>query len=185
MANILATQSAEMRAKGEAPIQQADKLPCESWNERMWSDGEPIDPSPTIDQAVNGGFPGWRSSARGARRRTTSTWRRWSTRLLQRIVAKVSVDKERSWIDPFSDFIDASEEIRNHYRLISGMTFADALLRKWIIDSLLACVQIHLHLLKSPIGGGRDRSIECSEMATERASVGRPVPASRPDRASA
>jgi hypothetical protein len=23
----------------------------------MWADGEPIDPSPTIDQAVNGGFP--------------------------------------------------------------------------------------------------------------------------------
>jgi phage FluMu protein Com len=23
----------------------------------MWSDGEPIDPSPTIDQAVHGGFP--------------------------------------------------------------------------------------------------------------------------------
>ena len=43
--------------KGEAMIQQADKLLCESWNERMWSDGEPIDPSPTIDQAVNGGFP--------------------------------------------------------------------------------------------------------------------------------
>ncbi|MCK1721621.1 hypothetical protein [Bradyrhizobium sp. 141] len=57
MANILATQSAETRAKGEALIQRADKLLCESWNERMWSDGEPIDPSPTIDQAVNGGFP--------------------------------------------------------------------------------------------------------------------------------
>ena len=57
MANILATQSAEMRAKGEAMVQQADRLHCESWNERMWSDGEPIDPSPTIDQAVNGGFP--------------------------------------------------------------------------------------------------------------------------------
>ena len=57
MASILASQSAEMRAKGEAIIQQADKLLCESWNERMWSDGEPIDPSPTIDQAVNGGFP--------------------------------------------------------------------------------------------------------------------------------
>ncbi|WKA31892.1 hypothetical protein [Bradyrhizobium roseum] len=57
MASILATQSAEMRAKGEALIQQADKLLCESCNERMWSDGEPIDPSPTIDQAVNGGFP--------------------------------------------------------------------------------------------------------------------------------
>ena len=46
MANILATQSAETRAKGEALIQQADKLLCESWNERIWSDGEPIDPSP-------------------------------------------------------------------------------------------------------------------------------------------
>ena len=57
MANILASRSVEMRAKGEALIQQADKLLCESWNERMWSDGEPIDPSPTIDQAVNGGFP--------------------------------------------------------------------------------------------------------------------------------
>jgi phage FluMu protein Com len=57
MANILASRSADMRAKGEAMIQQADKLACESWNERMWSDGEPIDPSPTIDQAVNGGFP--------------------------------------------------------------------------------------------------------------------------------
>jgi hypothetical protein len=40
MANILAAQSAEMRAKGEAMIQQADRLFCESWNERMWSDGE-------------------------------------------------------------------------------------------------------------------------------------------------
>lgn len=57
MANILAAQSAEMRAKGEAMIQQADRLLCESWNERMWSNGEPIDPSPTIDQAVNGGLP--------------------------------------------------------------------------------------------------------------------------------
>lgn len=57
MANILVTQSVEMRARGEALIQQADRLLCESWNERMWSDGEPIDPSPTIDQAVNGGFP--------------------------------------------------------------------------------------------------------------------------------
>jgi hypothetical protein len=34
MANIPAAQSAEMRAKGEAMIQQADKLLCESWNEK-------------------------------------------------------------------------------------------------------------------------------------------------------
>ena len=48
MVNTLASQSVAMRAKGEALIQQADRLLCESWNERMWSDGEPIDPSPTI-----------------------------------------------------------------------------------------------------------------------------------------
>jgi phage FluMu protein Com len=56
MTSILASQSAEARAKGEALIRTADKLLCESWNERMWADGEPIDPSPTIDQAVNGGY---------------------------------------------------------------------------------------------------------------------------------
>ena len=30
-----------MWAKGAALIQQADRLLCESWNERMWSHGEP------------------------------------------------------------------------------------------------------------------------------------------------
>jgi hypothetical protein len=48
MANILAAQSAE---KGEVMIQQADRLPCESWNERMWSDGDSptsfLDDTPT------------------------------------------------------------------------------------------------------------------------------------------
>ncbi|WP_456680390.1 hypothetical protein [Bradyrhizobium sp. USDA 3311] len=57
MATILATQSDEARAKGDAMIRQADRLICESWNERMWADGGPIDPSPTVDQAVNGGYP--------------------------------------------------------------------------------------------------------------------------------
>jgi hypothetical protein len=57
MTTILATQSMEARAKGDALIRQADRLLCESWNERMWADGEPIDPSPTVDQAVNGGYP--------------------------------------------------------------------------------------------------------------------------------
>lgn len=56
MTTILAAQAAEARAKGEALIRQADKLLCESWNERMWADGSPIDPSPTVDQAINGGY---------------------------------------------------------------------------------------------------------------------------------
>src|ERR1017187_5526863 len=70
MTGILAAQSDEMRSKGEALIKQADKLACESWNERMWSDGEPIDPSPTIDQAINGGFS--RLEIRCARCKTPS-----------------------------------------------------------------------------------------------------------------
>src|SRR5258705_11007512 len=45
------------RREGEALIREADNLTCQSWNERMWSDGGPIDPSPTIDQAINGGYP--------------------------------------------------------------------------------------------------------------------------------
>lgn len=57
MTLILAGQAAEARAKGEALIRQADKLLCESFNECLWADGGPIDPSPAIDQALNGGYP--------------------------------------------------------------------------------------------------------------------------------
>ena len=56
MTSILAQRSAEARLRGEAMIREADNLLCQSWNERMWSVGEPIDPSPTIEQAINGGF---------------------------------------------------------------------------------------------------------------------------------
>lgn len=56
MTTILAGQAAETRTKGKALIRQADQLLCESWNGRMWADGGPIDPSPAVDQAVNGGY---------------------------------------------------------------------------------------------------------------------------------
>jgi hypothetical protein len=57
MTSILAQRAAETRAAGEAMIREADDLLCQSWNERMWADGEPVDPSPTVDQAINGGYP--------------------------------------------------------------------------------------------------------------------------------
>jgi hypothetical protein len=57
MTKIFAERAAEKRRLGEALIREADNLACQSWNERMWSDSGPIDPSPTIDQAINGGFP--------------------------------------------------------------------------------------------------------------------------------
>jgi hypothetical protein len=57
MTTIFAEQADQLRSEGEALIRRADDLACQSWNEKMWSDGGPIDPSPTIDQAINGGYP--------------------------------------------------------------------------------------------------------------------------------
>jgi hypothetical protein len=68
MTRIFAERSEEKRRVGEGLIREADNLACQSWNEKMWSDGGPIDPSPTIDQAINGGS---KSNARDARPRAT------------------------------------------------------------------------------------------------------------------
>jgi hypothetical protein len=57
MTGILAERSEEKRRVGEALIREADNLACQRWNEKMWSDGGPAQPSPTIGQAINGGFP--------------------------------------------------------------------------------------------------------------------------------
>ena len=57
MTGILAERSQEKRRVGEALIRKADNLACQSWNERMWCDGGPAQPSPTIGQAITGGFP--------------------------------------------------------------------------------------------------------------------------------
>jgi hypothetical protein len=57
MTAILAGQAAEARAKGEALIRQGDKLLCEAFNERLWADGGPIDPSPAIDHGPEWWLP--------------------------------------------------------------------------------------------------------------------------------
>jgi hypothetical protein len=44
MTGILAGQSARKRRVGEALIREANNLACQSWNEKTWSDGGPIDP---------------------------------------------------------------------------------------------------------------------------------------------
>ncbi|WP_458756655.1 hypothetical protein ACSVBT_12810 [Afipia sp. TerB] len=56
MTRILQNASIEKRAAGEALIREADDLACQSWNERMWCDGGPAQPSPTIGQALNAGY---------------------------------------------------------------------------------------------------------------------------------
>jgi PAS domain-containing protein len=45
MTTVFAARSAELREQGEALIREADNLACQSWNERLWSDGGPVDPS--------------------------------------------------------------------------------------------------------------------------------------------
>jgi hypothetical protein len=39
MTGILTDQSEQKRRVGEALIREADNLACQSWNEKMWSDG--------------------------------------------------------------------------------------------------------------------------------------------------
>src|SRR5665213_1404369 len=56
MTTVFARRSAEKRSEGEALIREADSLLCQSWNEKMWSNGGPVDPSPTVEQAINGGY---------------------------------------------------------------------------------------------------------------------------------
>jgi hypothetical protein len=56
MTTIYAERAAELRTQGEALIRDADSYACQSFNERLWSDGGPADPSPTVDQAINGGY---------------------------------------------------------------------------------------------------------------------------------
>lgn len=80
MTSILASQSAEARTKGEALIRAADKLLCESWNERMWADGGPIDPSPSVDRPSTAAIHVSRSSARAAGQSGTSISPRYATR---------------------------------------------------------------------------------------------------------
>jgi hypothetical protein len=41
--------------RNEALIKEANKLLAESWDDRMCADGTPIDPSPTVDQAIRPG----------------------------------------------------------------------------------------------------------------------------------
>jgi len=54
--HMLESASIKKRAAGEKLIREADDLACQSWNERMWSEGGPAQPSPTIGQALNADY---------------------------------------------------------------------------------------------------------------------------------
>jgi hypothetical protein len=60
MTGILAKRADEKRRAGVALVGEADNLACQSWNERMWSDGGPAQPSPTVGQATTAAIRGLR-----------------------------------------------------------------------------------------------------------------------------
>jgi hypothetical protein len=100
MTTILATRSGEARIKGEALIRTADQLLCESWNERMWADGEPIDPSPTVDRAINGGYrPDFEPPCIGRPYVMAITLNRLGEREVDAMIDRVTPDRSRAWFD--------------------------------------------------------------------------------------
>jgi hypothetical protein len=86
MTGILAERSQEKRRGGEALIWEADNLACQSWNEKMWSDGGPAQPSPTIGQAINGGFPWLEVKCSWCRTRAALTWPRSAVGQIRRCI---------------------------------------------------------------------------------------------------
>jgi hypothetical protein len=85
--------------------------------------------------------------------------------LLQVVAQQIQTDTERPWVDPFHNFLEASDDIRHHYQEISGLNFQDVLLKKWILDSLIAVIEIHLAILTNPPPGS-ERFIQDVEEKT-------------------
>jgi hypothetical protein len=75
--------------------------------------------------------------------------------LLAEVANKVKpVERERSWVDPFREFKEASDAIVDHYREVAtSVSFEGVLLEKWTVESLLRAARLHIHLLDNPPAG--------------------------------
>jgi hypothetical protein len=73
--------------------------------------------------------------------------------LLDLVACQAKFDPERRWISPFDEFIEASENIVRHFRDLARTNFESTLLRKWVVDTILAVAQVHLSLLTHPLEG--------------------------------
>jgi hypothetical protein len=69
--------------------------------------------------------------------------------LLEMVAQRVTADNERPWDNPFSEFLEAAEDVRHHYRELSKTNFENTLAQKWIVDSLIAAVRVHWILVFS------------------------------------
>jgi hypothetical protein len=101
----------------------------------------------------------WRRSACAAFKRsrlTTLGFEGNIAMLLDIVAGQVKVDPERRWIDPFHEFVEASEDIVRHFRDVSRVNFENTLLRKWVVDTILTVARVHLSLLTHPPEGRED-----------------------------
>jgi hypothetical protein len=73
--------------------------------------------------------------------------------LLGLVAHQIKTDPELPWINPFREFLAAAEDIRDFYRHLSQIDFENTLLRKWIIESLMAAARVHWALIVQPPEG--------------------------------
>jgi len=73
--------------------------------------------------------------------------------LLELVARQVKVDAEQSRRNPFDDFLEAAEDVRHHYRELAQTDFEGTLLRKCVVDSLMAAARVHWTLLVQPPAG--------------------------------
>ena len=60
--------------------------------------------------------------------------------LLEVVAHQVKREQDR-WQNPFDEFLKAAADVRDFYRELSRTDFENRLLRKWIVNSLLATVK--------------------------------------------
>lgn len=75
--------------------------------------------------------------------------------LLQSIAEKIEPveTSKRHRSDPFADFVDAATAMNHHFQKLTKLDLKNSLLRKWIVETFLAVVRVHYHLLVSPPKG--------------------------------
>lgn len=76
--------------------------------------------------------------------------------LLLEIAKRVKpVEDDRSWINPFDEFNEASKTIVHHYRDVAEkVKFEGVLLEKWVVDSIIKAAEVHIYLLDNPPANG-------------------------------
>ena len=72
---------------------------------------------------------------------------------LLELVANQVKRSEQRWINPFDEFLEAAADVRHFYQELSQTDFENQLLRKWIVDSMLAAARVHWGLLVRPPEG--------------------------------